>query len=230
MRQIRSYGDQRHQAFCVHCGGRVETLDHAPSKVFLDEPYPENLPKSPSCLKCNNGFSLDEQYLACLIECVVVGVVDPAKVERSQIARVLRETPKLAERLRRARREHEDRTVWQPENPRVERVILKLARAHVAFECNEPRPDAPASLWFKPLIAMVDSERTTFEERPHGGAGVWPEVGSRTMARLAESLTEPSEGWLIVQDDRYRYRVSCDGYIRVQAVIREYLAFEVNWD
>ena len=37
-------------------------------------------------------------------------------------------------------------------------------------------------------------------------------------------------GWLEVHPDRYRYRVSQDGGMRVSIVLREYLACEVVWD
>jgi len=56
MRQVPNYGDDQNKGFCVHCGGADESRDHVPSKVFLDEPFPENLPVSPSCLKCNNSL------------------------------------------------------------------------------------------------------------------------------------------------------------------------------
>jgi len=38
------------------------------------------------------------------------------------------------------------------------------------------------------------------------------------------------EGWLLVQKDRYRYRVLQDDGLRVKIVIREYLAAEIRWD
>ena len=68
MQQLRCYGDDRNKGFCVHCGGPSETVDHVPSKVLLDEPYPENLMAASACRKCNNDFSIDEEYLACLLE------------------------------------------------------------------------------------------------------------------------------------------------------------------
>ena len=69
MNNLKCYGDRRNKGFCVHCGGADETDDHVPSKVLLDEPYPENLMVCPSCLKCNNALSVDEVYLACLRKC-----------------------------------------------------------------------------------------------------------------------------------------------------------------
>ena len=65
MQNFKCYADSRNKGFCVHCGGPYETDDHVPSKVLLDEPYPDNLIVCPSCLKCNNELSDDETYLAC---------------------------------------------------------------------------------------------------------------------------------------------------------------------
>ena len=68
---VENFGDVRQTQFCVHCGGPTETKDHAPSKVFLDHPYPLTKPTLPSCGECNNGFSDDEEYLSAFVECVV---------------------------------------------------------------------------------------------------------------------------------------------------------------
>jgi hypothetical protein len=57
MQQLRCYGDDRNKGFCVHCGGPNETVDHVPSKVLLDEPYPANLMAASVCRQCNNDFS-----------------------------------------------------------------------------------------------------------------------------------------------------------------------------
>ncbi|HET8774378.1 MAG TPA: hypothetical protein VFP80_11320, partial [Thermoanaerobaculia bacterium] len=73
MEQIKSFADERHAAFCAGCGGAPETRDHVPSKVLLDEPYPENLPVVGVCASCNQGVSLDEEYTACVIECARLG-------------------------------------------------------------------------------------------------------------------------------------------------------------
>lgn len=98
MQQFRCYGDDRNKGFCVHCGGPSETIDHVPSKVLLDEPYPENLMAAPACRKCNNGLSLDEEYLACLLECVIAGDIAPEKLHRAKIGRILRANSSLLTR------------------------------------------------------------------------------------------------------------------------------------
>ncbi|WP_174302170.1 hypothetical protein [Caulobacter sp. S45] len=229
MRQVEEFGDIRNQGFCVHCGGLNETNDHMPSKVFLDKPYPENLPVSPACAKCNEGFSRDEEYLACLLECVIAGEVNPDGIGRESISRKLRNQPALAARLAAARRLDGETVAWDAETDRVRSVLVKLARGHAAFELNEPQLDAPLSVRFAPLTSLTPDQRDAFEQEQVAPA-IWPEVGSRAMSRLMVVGDEVfEEGWLLVQEDRYRYRVLQDDGLRVKIVIREYLAAEVQW-
>ena len=77
--------DQRLTGMCVYCGGTPNTRDHVPSIVFLDEPLPRDLPVVDACEKCNNGFSIHEQYLACLLECAIHGSVEPEHVKRDKV-------------------------------------------------------------------------------------------------------------------------------------------------
>ena len=70
MLQRPEYGEGHPERMCCYCGDFADTVDHVPSKVFLEKPYPENLPVVPCCKKCNERFSLDEEYVAVLLECV----------------------------------------------------------------------------------------------------------------------------------------------------------------
>lgn len=230
MQQLRCYGDDRNKGFCVHCGGPGETVDHVPSKVLLDEPYPENLMAAPSCRECNNGLSLDEEYLASLLECVIAGAATPENLHRAKIARILRGNPSLLARLQQARADGEDGPVWAVENDRVNRVILKLARCHAAFELNEPQLQEPSHIGVKPLPLMTEDERAAFEDQD-GAFEIWPEVGSRAMQRMIVAGTDVfSEGWLVVQEGNYRFRVSQTNGLTVKIVLREYLGCEIVWD
>src|SRR3954452_20896773 len=101
MEHLDSYADARLVVGCIYCHGDTDTREHVPSRILLDEPYPENLPVLPACAECNNSFSLDEQYFACLIECARTGSVDAA--ERPKIRRILAESPALAARIMQAR-------------------------------------------------------------------------------------------------------------------------------
>jgi len=70
--------DARLKGICTYCGAVTDTSrDHTPSKALLDNPYPENLPIAEACSKCNGDFSLDEEYLSCLVECVIHGTTKP---------------------------------------------------------------------------------------------------------------------------------------------------------
>jgi hypothetical protein len=98
------FSDERLRGFCVYRGRAPESRDHCPSKVLLDEPFPPNLPVVEACLECNNNSSLDEQYVACLIEAVVCGSTNANNIFRLHIKRILEETPGLAARLENGKR------------------------------------------------------------------------------------------------------------------------------
>lgn len=46
----------------LFCGKISQSKDHIPSKNLLEKPYPNNLLTIPACIKCNQSFSLDEDY------------------------------------------------------------------------------------------------------------------------------------------------------------------------
>jgi hypothetical protein len=82
--------DERHGAYRVFCSAEPTTREHVVSRILLDDPLPENLPLVYSCQECNNGFSSDEEYLACLIDCVVSGSTDHMLVQRQKVRASLR--------------------------------------------------------------------------------------------------------------------------------------------
>jgi hypothetical protein len=228
MQQLKSYADERLIAGCIHCARATETRDHVPSRILLDEPYPENLPVLPACAECNTGFSLDEEYFACLVECARVGSVEA--VERPKIRRIFAHSHVLASRLNQARRVTLFGDVtFSVENQRAINVATKLARGHAAFELSQPLHHAPNSVRIAPLCTMQDDARGRFETPLD--VNVWPEVGSRAMQRLVVSPPRGtvSPGWVVVQDDRYRYLAVAEHSILVRIVVSEYLACEVVW-
>lgn len=232
IKKIWNFGDVGQTCFCVHCGGPTETKDHAPSKVFLDLPYPLTRPTVPSCGECNNGFSDDEEYLACFVECVIQGTTDPELVKREKVAKALRRNLGLRGRIERSRREAETLgggriVTWDPEEDRVHRVALKLARCHAAYELNEPQLDDPDHLLVVPLVSLTEDQRQHFETPPD--TGLWPEVGSRAMTRSVEEEAGYVGGWCRVQEGRYRYMAVGAGSVMVRGVLSEYLACEVIW-
>ncbi len=227
MEHLESFADSRLIANCVHCGGSTETRDHCPSRILLDEPYPAHLPVLPACADCNAGFSLDEEYFACLVEVASTG--GPEKVKRPKVARILEQKPALAERLRQAKTVGENGgIIFAIEQQRVRNVVLKLARGHAAFELSEPQHEDPGHVSFIPIHLLSDDARNHFETSP--APRVWPEVGSRAMQRMLIAGDSAFSDWIEVQEGQYRYIAVAGGPVMVRIVVGEYLGCEVIWD
>lgn len=220
--------DDRLRGVCVYCGGSPNTRDHVPSRVLLDEPYPPNLPVADCCETCNTGFSLDEQYVACFIDCVIAGSTSPGEVERPKVARMLTDTPSLAARIATTeQRSAEGQQTWQPEMSRVNNVVLKLARGHAAYELGELHQlDDPEAILCVPLANL--DERTIEQFLSPQETPFWPEVGSRAFVRACKEFTG-ADHWQIVQPGRYQYLVTQVNGLTVRILLSEYLACEVRW-
>ena len=226
--------DERHTGMCVYCGTHPDTRDHVPSKVLLDEPYPPELPVVGACEKCSSSFSLDEQYLACFLDCVIHGGAEASDLHRPNVKRILEGNPALQLRIEGARKRDEaDDLIWEPEAGRVRNVILKLARGHAAYELY-PKLEKPSIVGFAPLQILSDDQRSAFEQvAGDDETDLWPEIGSRAFLRAFGKSPDRlplSGGWVVVQPGRYRYSVSETGGVIVRMVLSEYLACEVVWE
>jgi len=225
MDQLTDFSDSRMKDCCVFCGERTETRDHVPSKVFLDEPYPTNLPVVPACKSCNERFSLDEEYVACLIECTLSGSVKPDGVEREKIKRILEKKPALVSKLEMARHVDGDDIAFSVKEERVGGVVLKLAQGHSAYELGTLQIYDQPTVAFMPFPSMPLYSIQSFGESPK--SALWPEVGSRGMQRMAFSR---SLRWVEVQPGRYRYLAFVEhDKTTIRIVLSEYLACEVVW-
>jgi hypothetical protein len=227
MDQLRSFGDERVLEFCAFCGGETGTRDHCPSRVLLDEPYPEHLPVVPACSACNASFSTDEEYFACLIACAKAGTTDPERLQRSKVRRILTARPALRAKLEQARHTANDVTAFRIEQQRVENVFVKFARGHALHELHEPMLARPDAVRVKLLTTMTKSERAEFENP--APPTIWPEVGSRAMQRLSVGSGAVRAPWIEVQAGRYRFHASPANGITIRMVVNEYLAGQVIW-
>lgn len=228
MKQLRDFSDDRYKGYCVLCGGEPETRDHVPSKVFLDRPYPEQLPVVPTCDKCNNQLSLDEEYVACVIECVIAGSCDPETLTRNKIGRILTEKPEFQKQLSNSMNVYDNQCCkFTFRKERVSRVCLKLARGHISYELGIVHSEIPTNTFWKPVNCFSEDELRCFDSPSQ--LSVWPEVGSRSLQRAVSGFDLDSKGWITVQPDLYRYRVFQDNGEIVQIILREYLACMVVW-
>lgn len=239
--QLRDYADDRLIFGCIYCGGPEETREHVPSKVFLDSPFPEQLPVVSACRSCNNGFSLDEEYLACLVEAVVAGSADPARIRRPRVAGILRHTSALRTRIEATRSSEDGQIRFAIEPERVRNVLVKLAIGHAAFELSQPCRHEPASVWWQPLASMSEEQQDEFEASQV--VDLLGEIGSRGSQRLhVVQLTFRSDSgetrtkdlrvneWVEVQEGLYRYHAADYGdMVRIKLVIGDYLACAVEW-
>ena len=83
-----------------------------------------------------------------------------------------------------------------------------------------------AGVGIHPLEMLSQDDLSGFLAIDHGDG--WPEVGSRTMTRLVTEQ-DMEDGWIVVQDDIYRFAaVENDGFL-VRIIIQEYLAAEIFW-
>lgn len=223
--------DERLRGRCVFCGGIPDTRDHCPSKVLLDEPLPANLAVVAACGKCNQSFSKDEQYLACLLECVIHGSTDPALLRRANVRRILLATPHLAAQIQASMvLDVAGRRSWNVDMDRVRNVVIKLARGHLDYELSIQEWGDPDVVEIVPFQVMERGERDFFECPEPGREAVWPELGSRAFMRMLSSGDKVADGWLEVQDGRYRYLVGQTSGNFVHIALSEYLACRVAWE
>ena len=227
MRQIQPTGDDRLLADCVYCGADADTRDHVPSRVLLDEPFPANLPVVPCCGSCNNSFSLDEEYCAALVDCVLVGSAQPTSRHREKVRRILERQPALTAALEAARSvDANGQPRFEPDLTRVENVILKLAKGHAAFELHTVKPGGSRQSRSRLSPCSKKQAAELSRCRPKcRSSRMW---GARAMHRLFEHGV-PSPSWIVVQRGRYRFLASPGLPVLVRIVIGEYLACEVVW-
>jgi hypothetical protein len=237
MRQIKTYSDERLEFMCSYCGESFtpegdykETKDHVPSRILLDDPFPENLPKVPCCDKCNQSFSLDEEYIACLLECVIHGTVEVAELKREKIKAILSEKEALRKRIMDAYEKRDGRVYFKVEEDRLKNVVVKLAKGHAKYENSAPQFDEPSSISIRILDSMRKEEIESFFSPTF--LKKTPEVGSRALSKIVLSnYSDPQLQWEMVQDGRYMYSVSIrTGALVVRIAIWEYLAVEVIWE
>lgn len=217
---------------CVYCHRKANTRDHVPSRVLLDEPYPPQLPTVDACEKCNTGFSSDEEYLSCFIECVLCGATEPGSLRRPKVKRILHEKPKLREQIHESMTRDGDALLWKLETERVKKVIVKLATGHAAYELVT-QDEPPGHIEFRPLIVLSEQQRRDFDRGPWGQFAPLPEIGSRAFVRACGAKVDEFAqvgDWVVVQPGRYRYAVNEADGILVRIVLSEYLACNASWE
>jgi len=223
--------DKRLDFYCCYCGNiNPNTTDHVPSKVLLDEPYGANLPTVTCCKSCNNSFSKDEVYFACILECIMSGSISKNKLNRDKIKRIFEEMPYLYKRICSSFIKTKNESFFKIEWDRFESIIIKLAKGHLKYECCETAFMKPSYISIKSINAMNESELSLFFDISENT--FLPELGSRAYKKVMINENKNlSIIWSIVQENVYAYRICYDNRGRtVKMLIRNYLACEVTWE
>lgn len=195
---------------CLYCGSEADTKDHVPPKLLLERPFPPNLSTVPSCKKCNQSFSKDEQYF--LVAMSQVGFVETLKSKLDDggvVDRALTRSPGFDERIVNSLRVDENGMVYlEPEIERFDRVSLKVAyglffityQAYPSYELTEVSvfhghqiPSALAALIQGSILSDV-----------------WPAVGSPAFKKAVldferEQCWYQSQHWITVQNDVFAF-------------------------
>jgi hypothetical protein len=218
--------DERFAGYCVFCGGSPDTRDHVPPRVFLDEPYPENLPVVESCEACNGGASLDEEFVASLLEVATCGSVNAGDLRRASIIRTLNRKPALAAQLARSLCDGGGLLLSDSDTSRLSRVIEKIGRALWVFETGVPSNNVAAVVRWNARESLTEGEREAFLSVTDGG--LFSELGSRLMQR---QCTDGSNKWITLQEGRFAYAVEVfDTGGQVKIILGDYLAGQVDLD
>ena len=204
--QLSDFSDARSRGICIHCEEGLAdgegTRATYPSKALLDPPYPENLSVVDVCHQCNVGFSKDEEYLSAFLASVICGSTNLDSDRFPVAARALEYSSRLRKRIDRV---HQIQGTlwgypeiqWTSEIERIARVIIKNSRGHILFEDRATNSGST-------FIHMHSSDSSEYRlnswmnSRIHLVASMWPEVGSRSMQRIATGECELG-GWIEVQ-------------------------------
>lgn len=225
------YIDDRFRGVCSYCGAWPDNRDHVPSRVLLETPYPDNLPVVESCTECNEGFSQDEEYLACFIECVKKGTTDYDETFRPKVAKILRARPSIQRRIESSKKTGEQgEIIWKPEIDRVKNVVLKLARGHMVYELGLQHLEDPAVMDVVPAPLMTEEYISNFFSPTEYGEFLYPEIGSRSFITLWKEKHKAYGEWNVIQEGLCEYMIGQSGGDWVKFIISDYLACKVVWD
>jgi hypothetical protein len=210
VQQIAPLSDERWAAFCAYCGEAPTTRDHVPPRVFMDVPYPDNVPIVQSCRDCNEGASLDELYVACLLEVAICGSADPARVRRQKIASAIQKRPGHGARLAASLSPGRGVLLNDDDTRRISAVVEKIARGLWSYETSESAGLSAATSSWALLECLTPLQADSF--RRLAEPKLLPEVGSRMLTRVLTSdsgLAPPR--WIVVQPGRFSYAAARSG-------------------
>lgn len=224
--------DKKGQFKCIYCYEKADSREHIPSKVFLNEPFETNLAILPSCKSCNNSYSENEQYLACLIDYVQCKMSNLKAVKRSKIQKAFNVRPHIKNQLEESTKYNDNGDIEYIEidDNKIQKILLKLSIGHATYSLSSIHLGEPSAINYKFFPQLTNDEMYNFNLEPI--CDVLPEIGSRGgtyISILNDAI--PLATWNIIQDNQYRFLAfNNKNSTIVRVVIGEYFYLEVIWD
>ena len=220
---------------CIYCGAHADTREHTPSKAFLTEPFPDNLPTIPACFKCNNGFSFDEDYVACYLEVLKSANYRGCSI-KEKVAERLQKNPTLSELIKKQIELENGKVNFHYDANRMTNILIKLARGHAGYEFDYVNFDYEPDIWYDFSFRMSEEQIEQFNSITL--IDKMPDLGARVYNRLC-IVDDPVSKKILytfleqinVQEGEYRYNVYFDNNdICVKIVIGEMLYCVVKFE
>ena len=130
----------RKHSFCTFCGKQADTREHVFARCFFDKPHPSNMFTVPSCHKCNQSFSSDEQYLMYLIDYLKSIESNDGDFTRNKAKSTFIHNDNLEDRMINSIQVFNRDTVFVLESERIERVVKKTAKCLYRYCFNQILP------------------------------------------------------------------------------------------
>lgn len=230
-----TYWEKKRENGCLYCGAKAETREHVPSKTLLEEPYPENLPTIPACFKCNNGFSLDEQYFACFLEFLKSSIYIGYQCN-DKIVRTMNENLPLKQLIESQIKNIDGKINFTYDISRFDRIVSKLAIGHVGYEFDNVCFDGPKTIWYEFSFRLKEDFKRQFLKPQI--MNKFPEISSRFACDYCIiQNTETGEAfllndWIDIQEQRYEYHtfINDKGGITVRMLIFDILFCQVDFE
>lgn len=217
---------------CVYCYEKADTREHIPSKIFLNEPYSNNLAILPACFNCNNSYSDKEQYLACLIDYLQYKLYNLETVQRSKIQKTFISKPHIKDELEKSTIYANDGKLNYIEynHDKIQAILLKLSIGHATYSLSRIHLDKPDIINYKFLPELSDEELHNFNSEVM--CDVSPEIGARSFDNIVITNDGiPIVTWNIVQDNQYKFLAyESKTSMNIRIVIGEFLYAEVIWN
>lgn len=210
---------------CVYCANLADSREHLPPRIFIDKAITKEWNIVPACRGCNNDFSQNEQFVACAIEYLVALAYYDGQIQRDKIISTFEKRPHLLKKIKSLCIVRDELVVINKELiESIEKVVLKIAKGHLAYECSYIHmDDMKVTVMFEPQL----TEELIEEYNAPVKSYLLPEIGSRASNELSSADNQIMSFWKIIDEKNYRYLISYDGIMRL--VIREFLYAEIQF-